>query len=55
MSSKTKSRNQNKPKPKTHELEGAAGGADTQLAKLEAEAAKTGDRSKIHAYNRRNK
>lgn len=52
MSSKTKSRNPNKPKPKTHELEGAAGGADTQLAKLEAEAAKTGDRSKIHAYNR---
>lgn len=52
MSSKTKSRNPNKPPPKTHELEGAAGGADTQLAKLEAEAAKTGDRSKIHAYNR---
>lgn len=52
MSSKTKSRNPNKPKPKTHELEGAAGGADTRLAKLEAEAAKTGDRSKIHAYNR---
>ena len=55
MSSKTKSRNQNKPKPKTHELEGAAGGADTRLAKLEAEAAKTGDRSKIHAYNRSKK
>lgn len=52
MSSKTKSRNPNKPKPKTHELEGAAGGVDTKLAKLEAEAAKTGDRSKIHAYNR---
>ncbi|MGP5346111.1 hypothetical protein ACTXLJ_05490 [Psychrobacter celer] len=52
MSSKTKSRNPNKPKPKTHELEGQAGGADTRLAKLEAEAAKTGDRSKIHAYNR---
>lgn len=52
MSSKTKSRNQNKPKPKTHELEGAAGGADTRLAKLEAEAAKTGDRSKVAAYKK---
>ena len=55
MSSKTKSRNQNKPKPKTHELEGAAGGADTRLAKLEAEAAKTGDRSKVYAYKRNQK
>lgn len=55
MSSKGKSRNPNKPKPKTHELEGGAGGGDTQLAKLEAEAAKTGDRSKIHAYNRSKK
>lgn len=55
MSSTSKSRNSNKPKPKTHELEGAAGGGDTQLAKLEAEAAKTGDRSKIHAYNRSKK
>tara|TARA_R110002051_G_scaffold325582_2_gene429071 strand:- start:14421 stop:15281 length:861 start_codon:yes stop_codon:yes gene_type:complete len=52
MSSTSKSRNQNKPKPKTHELEGAAGGADTRLAKLEAEAAKTGDRSKVIAYKR---
>ncbi|MGP4715279.1 hypothetical protein ACTXGL_01390 [Psychrobacter sp. T6-6] len=52
MSSKSKSRNQNKPKPKTHELEGAAGGVDTKLAKLEAEAAKTGDRSKVIAYKR---
>lgn len=52
MSSKAKSRNPNKPKPKTHELEGAAGGGDTQLAKLEAEAAKTGDRSKVIAYKR---
>lgn len=55
MSSKTKSRNQNKPKPKTHELEGAAGGVDTRLAKLEAEAAKTGDRSKVYAYKRNQK
>lgn len=53
MSSKTKSRNPNKPKPKTHELEGAAGGADTQLAKLESEADKTGDRSKVAAYKRK--
>ena len=52
MSSKTKSRNQNKPKPKTHELEGAAGGADTRLAKLEAEADRTGDRSKVAAYKK---
>ena len=52
MSSKTKSRNQNKPKPKTHELEGAAGGADTRLAKLEAEAERTNDRSKLIAYKR---
>lgn len=52
MSSKTKSRNPNKPKPKTHELEGAAGGADTRLAKLEAEADRTGDRSKVAAYKK---
>lgn len=52
MTSKAKSRNPNKPKPKTHELEGAAGGTDTKLAKLEAEAAKTGDRSKVIAYKR---
>ena len=52
MSSKAKSRNPNKPKPKTHELEGAAGGVDTKLAKLDAEAAKTGDRSKVIAYKR---
>ena len=52
MSSKTKSRNQNKPKPKTHELEGAAGGSDTRLAKLEAEADRTGDRSKVAAYKK---
>lgn len=52
MSPKTKSRNQNKPKPKTHELEGAAGGADTRLAKLEAEADRTGDRSKVAAYKK---
>lgn len=57
MSSKTKSRNQNKPKPKSHSLEGAAGGGDTKLAKLEAEAERTGDRSKVAAYkkNVRNK
>lgn len=53
MSSKTKSRNPNKPKPKTHELEGQAGGADTRLAKLEAEADKTGDRSAVAAYKRK--
>ena len=52
MASKTKSRNPNKPKPKTHELEGAAGGSDTRLAKLEAEADKTGDRSKVAAYKK---
>lgn len=52
MTSKAKSRNPNKPQPKTHELEGAAGGTDTKLAKLEAEAAKTGDRSKVIAYKR---
>lgn len=46
-------RNKAKPKPKTHSLQGSAGGgADTQLAKLEAEAAKTGDRSKIIAYRK---
>lgn len=55
MSSKAKSRNQNKPKPKTHELEGAAGGADTRLAKLEAEADRTGDRSKVAAYKKQMK
>ena len=55
MTSKSKSRNPNKPKPKTHEIEGAAGGADTRLAKLEAEAAKTGDRSKVIAYKRNQK
>lgn len=52
MTSKARSRNPNKPKPKTHELEGAAGGADTKLAKLEAEADKTGDRSKVAAYKK---
>lgn len=45
-------RNPNKPKPTSHKLEGAAGGGDRQLEKLEAEADKTGDRSKIYAYNK---
>lgn len=53
MSSKTKSRNPNKPPPKTHELEGAAGGADVQLERLEAQADKTGDRSAVIAYKRK--
>lgn len=47
-----KSRNPNKPQPKEHELTGAAGGGDSKLAKLEAEAAKTGDRSKVIAYRK---
>lgn len=47
-----KSRNPNKPQPKQHELTGAAGGGDSKLAKLEAEAAKTGDRSKVVAYRK---
>lgn len=55
QSMSTVKRNPNKPKPKSHSLEGMAGGGDTKLAKLEAEAAKTGDRSKIHAYNRSKK
>lgn len=55
MSSTSKSRNQNKPKPKTHELEGAAGGADTRLAKLEAEADRTNDRSALIAYRKQMK
>lgn len=46
-------RNPNKPKPTSHKLEGTAGGGDRQLEKLEAEADKTGDRSKIHAYKRK--
>ncbi|WP_131669246.1 hypothetical protein [Psychrobacter pygoscelis] len=49
---KSKSRNPNKPKPTSHELTGGAGGGDTQLAKLEAQAEKTGDRSKVVAYKR---
>lgn len=48
----TKNRNPNKPQPKQHELTGAAGGGDSKLAKLEAEAAKTGDRSKVVAYRK---
>lgn len=47
-----KSRNPNKPQPKQHELTGAAGGGDSKLAKLEAEAAKTGDRSKVVAHRK---
>lgn len=48
----TKRRNLNKPLPKDHELTGRAGGGDSQLAKLEAEAERTGDRSKLIAYKR---
>lgn len=48
----TKNRNPNKPQPKQHELTGSAGGADSKLAKLEAEALKTGDRSAVLAYKR---
>lgn len=47
-----KGRNPSKPKPQTHELEGGAGGADSTLAKLEAEADRTGDRSKLVAYKK---
>lgn len=47
-----KSRNPNKPQPKQHELTGAAGGGDSKLAKLEAEAEKTGNRSKVIAYKK---
>lgn len=51
-----KSRNPNKPQPKSHELSGnAGGGADAKLAKLEAEAEKTGDRSKVLAYKKQMK
>lgn len=45
-------RNPNKPKPTSHKLDGQAGGGDSQLAKLEAAADKTGDRSAVHAYKR---
>lgn len=47
-----KSRNPSKPQPKSHELTGAAGGGDGKLAKLEAEAEKTGNRSKVIAYKK---
>lgn len=46
-------RNPSKPRPKSHSLEGAAGGGDTQLAKLEAAADKSGDRSAVVAYKRK--
>lgn len=55
MSSNSKSRNPNKPKPKTHELEGAAGGTDAKLAKLEAEADRTNDRTALIAYRKKMK
>lgn len=42
----------NKPAPKDHELTGVAGGGDERLAKLEAEASRTGDRTKVQAYKR---
>lgn len=41
-----------KPTPKEHELTGVAGGGDEHLAKLEAEALRTGDRTKVQAYKR---
>lgn len=50
-----KSRNPNKPQPKQHELTGGAGGGDGKLAKLEAEAEKTGDRTAIREYRKRMK
>ena len=50
-----KSRNPSKPQPKSHELTGTAGGGDSKLAKLEAEAAKTGDRTAIREYRKRMK
>lgn len=50
QSMSTVKRNPNKPKPKSHSLEGSAGGGDTKLAKLEADAERTGDRSKVVAY-----
>lgn len=52
QSMSTVKRNPNKPKPKSHSLEGMAGGGDTKLAKLEADAERTGDRSKVAAYKR---
>lgn len=52
MPTAKKTRNPAKPAPKAHDLTGGAGGGDTQLAKLEAEAAKTGDRSKVMAYKK---
>lgn len=42
----------NKPAPKDHELTGVAGGGDERLAKLEAEALRTGDRTKVLAYKK---
>lgn len=41
-----------KPSPKDHELTGVAGGGDAKLAKLEAEALRTGDRTALVAYRR---
>lgn len=41
-----------KPMPKEHELVGSAVGGDSQLAKLEAEALRTGDRTQVQAYKR---
>lgn len=46
-------RNPSKPKPTSHKLDGVAGGGDSQLAKLEAAADKTGDRSAIVAYRKK--
>lgn len=46
-------RNPNKPKPTGHRLDGTAGGGDSHLAKLEAAADKTGDRSAVVAYKRK--
>ena len=51
----SKSRNPNKPQPKSHDLKGGAGGGDSTLAKLEADAERTGDRSKVIAYRKKMK
>lgn len=45
--------NSTKPKPTSHKLQGSSGGnGDAQLAKLEAAADKSGDRSAIYAYKK---
>lgn len=51
MNNRPKS-SRSKPIPKDHELVGSAGGGDGVLAKLEAEALRTGDRTQVQAYKR---